>query len=104
MPALGVRVPWPVIVAVGVALAAYDVSTYVAGTRALNREPVCDIESMVGLRGTVANRLSPCGMVRVRGELWQACSLDGAIAKGEGVDVVSQEGLSLEVRRSAGQG
>ena len=43
-------------------------------------------------------------MVLVRGELWRACSLDGAIDKGEGVDVVSQEGLSLEVRRSSGQG
>ena len=104
LPAIGLRVPWPVIVAAGVGLAAYDFATYVAGSRALDREPVRDIESMVGLRGTVANRLSPCGMVRVRGELWRACSLDGEADRGEEVEVVSQEGLSLGVRRSAGRG
>ena len=96
---MGVPVPWPIIVAVGMALAAYDVATYVAGTRALDREPVRDIESMVGLRCTVANRLSPCGMVRVRGELWRACSLDGEANKGEEVEVVLQVGLELKVKR-----
>jgi len=99
LPAIGLRVPWPVIVAAGVGLAAYDFATYVAGSRALDREPVRDIESMVGLRGAVANRLSPCGMVRVRGELWRACSLDGEADRGEEVEVVLQVGLELKVKR-----
>jgi len=57
-------------------------------------------EAMVGLRGTALERLCPKGKVKVRGEIWNAISVSGEIAKGEEVTVQQVEGLTLKVRRA----
>lgn len=50
-------------------------------------------------RAEVVRELVPCGTVKMRGELWQACSDNGAtIKEGSSVEVVRQEGLTLFVR------
>jgi membrane-bound serine protease (ClpP class) len=47
----------------------------------------------------VVELLAPCGTVRMRGELWKACSEDGSTLKeGARVAVVRQDGLTLFVR------
>lgn len=47
----------------------------------------------------VQQELDPCGTVKMRGELWQACSEDNSTLKtGTRVEVVRQEGLTLYVR------
>lgn len=55
---------------------------------------------MVGTTGRAAGPLAPGGMVRIRGELWGATSIDGDIKGGEGIVVAGQEGLKLKVRRA----
>ena len=52
----------------------------------------------------VEQALDPCGTVKMRGELWRACSENGTtITKGSPVEVVRQEGLTLYVRLIEGQ-
>ncbi|HAP32067.1 MAG TPA: hypothetical protein DCQ14_03325 [Firmicutes bacterium] len=47
----------------------------------------------------VVELLAPCGTVRMRGELWKACSEDGStLQEGVRVAVIRQEGLTLYVR------
>jgi len=54
---------------------------------------------VVGLQGTVIKKLSPEGLIKIKGEIWQAYSLDGEIDEGEEVEVTEQHGLKLKVRR-----
>ena len=58
-------------------------------------------EGMLYQKGNVVRALDPCGVVRVRGELWRAESAAGeSIAVGEKIEVLSlQEGLTLSVDR-----
>ncbi len=102
LPALGVHLPWMLFLLVGIVLTAYDAFTYVMGSRALDREPVRDLESMVGLHGVAVSDLVPDGTVRVHGELWQAKSVDGEVAHGTKVEVLAQQGMVLSVRRATG--
>lgn len=99
LPALGFHLAWWVVSLLALAIAGWDVFTYVMGTRALDKEVVRDIESMAGLKGVAAEHLGPTGVVQVRGELWQARSVDGVIEKGAKIEVVDQEGLTLRVRK-----
>lgn len=57
-------------------------------------------EGMVYQVGKVVQRLSPTGKVSVKGELWTAISCSGeTIEVGEQVEVLSIEGLTLQVDR-----
>ncbi|MDO8567280.1 MAG: NfeD family protein, partial [Dehalococcoidales bacterium] len=87
-----------VLVAAMIILAAYSVFSYRMCTEALSRKE--QVGNTIGSRGKVVHPLSPEGMVNIHGELWKARSMDGNIAKGEEVEVVSQEGLKLFVRRA----
>ncbi len=51
---------------------------------------------MIGLLGRAQTPIAPEGMIFVRGELWKARSKMN-IAKGEGVRVISLQGLTLDV-------
>jgi len=54
---------------------------------------------MVGTRGQVVSALTPKGVVRIKGELWQAIAGGGPINSGEEITVIEQEGLMLTVAR-----
>ena len=54
---------------------------------------------MIGCTAEVIEELNPLGVVKVMDEYWKAKSLGGDIAAGEEVEVISIEGLRLEVRR-----
>jgi membrane-bound ClpP family serine protease len=67
--------------------------------RAYDREGTEQAKSMIGLCGTATERLAPIGYIQVRGELWRARAMDegDSIEKGESVEVVNVDGLTLHV-------
>lgn len=58
------------------------------------------LNSMIGSKCVTADRLSPSGNVRIRGELWRAKVIEGSsdIEKGEVVTVKGMDGLTLIVQ------
>ena len=100
LPLLGIHLPLAVLIALMAALAAFAVTTYLLGSRALGRKPVVGLPDMVGGQGRVVSPLAPEGLVRIKGELWESKSDGRRIKAGEEVTVVGQEGLKLIVRRA----
>ena len=94
LPQLGIHIPRAVLIVLMVAWGAYTVITYRAGSRALRRKPEI-LLPLIGSKGKVVSPLSPEGLVRIKGELWQATSSGGNIDTGEEVTVVGQDGLKL---------
>jgi membrane-bound serine protease (ClpP class) len=94
------RVSVPLVVGLGLFMAAgfFVVLTFVL--RAHRRPVEVGREALVGRKGEVRSKLEPSGMVQVAGELWSAEIEPGmpAIASGERVEVVGVNGLRLLVR------
>jgi membrane-bound serine protease (ClpP class) len=67
--------------------------------RALKKQPVAGMASMVGTVGHVETALTPEGMIKIDGELWEARSVEGSIETDAEVTVVSRDNLKLAVRR-----
>ena len=99
LPKLGIHIPLWVLIIVMMAWAAYTVTTYRMGSRALRRKPVHGLTAMLGSEGKVVRSLAPEGLVRIKGELWKAKSASGSMDIGEKVIVVGQDGLELTVRK-----
>jgi len=97
LPRLDIEIPLAGLIALMVAWGAYSVITYRRGSRALRRKPLDGLPDMVGSQGEVVSPLDPEGLVRIKGELWQAESASGRIDTGEEVTVVRQDGLKLIV-------
>jgi membrane-bound serine protease (ClpP class) len=57
-------------------------------------------ETLVGMRAEVVQPCSPVGLVRVRGELWNARA-STPVEPGETVTVSGMDGLTLRVEREA---
>ena len=100
LPQIDIHIPLWALIVIMVAWAAFAVFTFRKGTQALKRKPVVGLSDMVGSRGKVVNRLDPQGMVRIKGELWEAISVGGRINTGKEITVVGQDGLKLIVRRT----
>jgi membrane-bound ClpP family serine protease len=99
LPRVGINLHVGVLIALMVALAAYAITTYRLGSRALKRKPVVGLPGMVGTWGRVVSDLDPEGTVRIKGELWEAKAEGRRINAGVKVTVVGQKGLKLIVRR-----
>jgi len=99
LPQVGIHLHVGVLIALMAALAAYAVTTYRMGSRALKRKPVVGLPGMVGSRGRAVGDLAPEGVVRIKGELWESRAAGRRIDAGVWVTVVGQEGLKLIVRR-----
>jgi membrane-bound serine protease (ClpP class) len=67
--------------------------------RALQRPRMHDGEALVGKAGKARSRLDPEGTVLVGSEEWSAVAEGPAVAAGEGIVVLAQEGNKLKVRR-----
>ncbi len=104
LPALGINLHIGVLVALMAALAAYAITTYRLGSRALARKPVVGLSDMVGVKGRAVSDLAPEGTVRIKGELWEARAEGRRISAGTDVVVVGQGGLKLIVRRERPSG
>ncbi|MDP6646813.1 MAG: NfeD family protein [Dehalococcoidales bacterium] len=100
LPTLGVHIPLPGLIVLMALLITYSVFTYrlVGRTLKLQGKSVVGLSSLVGDKGQAVTPLAPEGMVKIKGELWVAYSVDGMIKSGETVKVVGQEKLKLLVR------
>ena len=60
--------------------------------------------AMIGAEGTVTDKLSPDGYIRIQGELWRAIVINSSsvIAEGETVTVIKIDGLTLHVQSRTG--
>jgi membrane protein implicated in regulation of membrane protease activity len=77
-----------------------DIIFYRFYRKALSPSPQNVIAMLHGSRAVVKVALNPEGQVALRGEIWQAISLDGDILEpGTEVVVESNRGLTLEVRK-----
>jgi membrane-bound serine protease (ClpP class) len=101
MPESGLRISWLVIIPTVGATAAVVVLAVSMGLRALRRPPTTGAVGMVGHVGVVKKTLDPEGQVLVDGELWRAVTRNGPVPTGENVEIVSVDGLTLTVTRSA---
>jgi membrane-bound ClpP family serine protease len=72
---------------------------FIFTTSVLKKQKVIGQTSMVGTTGKAAGKLSPEGMVKIRGELWGAIAEEGEIIAGEGIVVTGEKGLKLLVRK-----
>ena len=99
LPDFGIKLPVAVLIVVMIVWAAFGTWLFIFTTRVLKKQAAVGLPSMVGAVGKVASRLAPEGLVRIRGELWGATSNGGNIEAGEGVVVVSEQGLKLFVRK-----
>jgi membrane-bound serine protease (ClpP class) len=101
LPRLDIEIPLAGLIALMAAWGVYSVVTYRRGSRALRKRPLCGLPDMVGSQGGVVSPLVPEGLVRIKGELWQAKSASGRMDTGEEITVVGQDGLKLIVRKSS---
>ena len=104
LPQLGVEMPLAGLIALMAVLAGYNVISYRVGSRALKRKPVAGLPDMVGTKGKAVSRLAPRGLVRIKGELWEATSSDGSIDVGNEIIVVGRDGLRLIVAKTGNKG
>ncbi len=100
LPEFGIFLPFQVVIIVLLAWAGFSIWLFIFTTRTLKKQVPVGLPSMIGTKGKVSCKLSPEGMVRIRGELWGAASAEGDIDSGEEVLVVDEDGLKLLVRRA----
>jgi membrane-bound serine protease (ClpP class) len=92
------EVPWPTIISLALATAAFFAFAMAKAWAAQRRRPTTGIESLIGKPAEVRRALTPDGMVFVNGELWNATSDSGPIGAGEHVVVTGEEGFALRVK------
>ena len=71
-----VKITWPVIVVVALAIGVFILIMHRAVIPSLRRRKVIGAEGMIGLAGKVVRPLSPDGVIKVGGEYWQAKSIE----------------------------
>ena len=74
LPKLGIHVPLAGLIALMAAWGAFSIFTYQMGSRALRRKPVVGLPTMIDSKGKVVSALTPNGLVRIKGETWEATS------------------------------
>ncbi len=99
LPQLGINIPLAGLIALMVAWGAFSVTIYRMGSRALRRKPIPGLSAMIDSKGKVLSPLAPQGVIKIKGELWEATSAGRRINVGEEVTVVGQDGLKLTVRK-----
>lgn len=92
------KVPWPTIISLALATAAFFAFAMAKAWAAQRRRPTTGMESLIGKPAEVRRALTPDGMVYVNGELWNAISESGPIGAGEHVVVTGEEGFALRVK------
>ncbi len=98
LPSIGIEISKPWLVIIIFLVAVWAVLSFRVGTRALQRKPLAGLPGMVGTRGRVVRALSPVGMVKIMGELWEGRAESGIIEAGTNICVIAQIGLKLVVR------
>lgn len=99
LPVFDILVPPWLIITFAALLAVYAVSSYLAGSGAFSKKPLKGLSSMEGCTGLSITPLNPRGTVKIGSEFWNAVGTE-AIAAGEKIVVLKQDGLTLTVRKS----
>ena len=94
-----VKVTWLLILLIAVIMAVFVFIMHKAIVPSLRRRKVTGAEGMIGAVGKVTEPLNPAGTVMIKGEYWQAKSMEGEIEVGGTVEVMKMDGLHLEVKR-----
>lgn len=94
-----VKITWQIILVIVLGIAGFIVLMHKAVVPALRRRQITGREGMPGQTGRVTQALDPAGTVIIKGEYWQARSIEGKIEVGKEVEVVGIDGLKLEVRK-----
>jgi len=98
---LGIEVPLPVTIAVVLLLGIFVFITHKAVIPTFYKKKITGAEGLVGCEGEVVEPLTPVGVVKVGSEYWKAKSVDEDIAKGEDVEILGLNRLTLEVKRKS---
>ena len=97
--ALDVEIPVYLLVIIGLVAGTFIFLVSRAIVPSLRRRKVTGKEGMIGLVGEVTQACKPQGVIKVKNEYWKAKSLSGEISVGEAVEIVSIDGLKVEVER-----
>ena len=92
---------WSVLVPVVAAFGSFAAFVVFAIGRTLLLRQTAGVDELIGSVGKVVSDLDPVGKVFIRGEHWNAVSIE-AIPRGARVEVTGVEGLQLRVRRASG--
>jgi membrane-bound serine protease (ClpP class) len=98
VPALQIS-PWTLVPVVFV-FAAFTLALVRLVVQAQLRRASTGMEGLVGRSGEAITDLAPEGWVLIQGERWRARAAE-PVSKGEPIEVVSGEGLRLQVRKGA---
>ncbi len=100
LPRLNIHLSLSVLITVMTAWATFSAIFFLFVTKVLRKQTLVGLPTMVGSKGKVIDPLNPVGLIKIKGETWQATSVEGNMDKGEEITVVRQDGLKLIVRRS----
>jgi membrane-bound serine protease (ClpP class) len=98
MPRLAVS-PW-LLVLMTVLLVSFFSFALTAGLRAQRQKALISRQAVIGATGVALSDLVPQGVVQVQSEAWTATAAE-PVQAGEPVEVISSDGLHLQVRRSS---
>jgi len=93
-----VKLPLWAMIAIGLLLGSYIFVRTWAVLPSVRRRKITGAEGMIGMVGEVIESLTPSGIIRVDGEIWQAESIEGDIAIGEEVEILTIYRLKLRVK------
>ena len=96
---LDIEIPVYLLVIIGLVAGTFIFLVHRAIVPSLRRRKVTGKEGMIGLVGEVTQACTPQGVIKVKDEYWKAKSLCGEISVGEEVEIVSINGLKVEVER-----
>lgn len=97
-PAPFLQISLSAILGVTAATTAFFVFAIGAVFRAHRRQPATGREGLVGQAGVARTRLTPDGLIFIRGEIWNA-TCDEGVEPGEQVQVTGVTGLKLKVKK-----
>jgi membrane-bound serine protease (ClpP class) len=97
---VGLRVAWPVVVAVTIVVGGFFIFIVSTGIRAQFARVTTGQEGLIGARGVARSRIDPEGTVLVQGELWRARVQGPGIEEGDAVEVLALDEGMVWVRRA----
>ena len=88
------------VVTVGITVGIFFAFVVAKVLGAHQRRPTTGLEGLVGQLAVARSDLDPTGTVFIKGELWEAVATEGAVRKGENVEVTDSDGFKLRVRKA----
>ncbi len=93
-----VKLPLWAMIAIGLFLVSYIFVRIWVVLPSVRRRKITGAEGMIGMVGEVIESLTPSGIIRIDGEIWQAESIEEDIAIDEEVEILTIYRLKLKVK------